>query len=342
MSVVRMAVLAAVALGVGRLLVWGAVAPIAVRPAPPVEVVATGVPRPLQVVLDGRALLVLSPGSDGDSAGEIYRVDLGSDLPVDVSRQPRVRIPFGDSHLASLGSLALDPVGRDLFLGEENGTRIYRLSADGRLAVYAIGLHRLAGGSTLAFDRLGRLLVVDYVNQASPSPQDRGRAAPEPFPGEEYRGPLVFRVALDLSIPLPRHFDHVAPLFPRAWGKGEGTLVPRLISVAAMPGGDVALLSSAGEVLRLASDGRLEFLARLPPGHGQYNRTNMVSAPDGSLYVSGGFHVARVFRVSAGGTVTTVAGNLADPEGIALDPGGHLYVAESSLHRIIRFKPAPM
>jgi sugar lactone lactonase YvrE len=37
--------------------------------------------------------------------------------------------------------------------------------------------------------------------------------------------------------------------------------------------------------------------------------------------------------------VTTVASNLADPEGIALDAEGHLYVAESAFHRIVRLTP---
>ena len=45
-------------------------------PAAGLEVVATGVPRPLQLVLDRRTLVVLGPGARGDSAGEIYRVDL--------------------------------------------------------------------------------------------------------------------------------------------------------------------------------------------------------------------------------------------------------------------------
>src|SRR6266566_585904 len=45
------------------------------------EVVATGVPRPLQLALDRRTLVVLGPGARGDSAGEIYRVDLEARCP---------------------------------------------------------------------------------------------------------------------------------------------------------------------------------------------------------------------------------------------------------------------
>ena len=322
------------------LLVGLAATPLDGRPTTGVEVVATGVPRPLQLVVDGRTLVILSPGALGDSAGEIYRVDLGGELPADLSRQPRVRLPFADARLATVGSLALDPASGQLFLGEENGSRIYRLSSDEWLTVYATGLRRLPGGSTLAFDGLNRLLIIDYVDPALSPGEDRGPPGLEQLRDEDYRGPLVFRLTLEADIPLPRRLDRLAPLFPRAWGgKQGGALLPRLISLAALPAGDIVFLSSTGELFRLTAGGAFSSFARLPPGQGQYNRTNMAPASDGSVFVSGGFQVARIFRVSADGTVTTVASNLADPEGIALDARGYLYVAESSFHRIVRLKP---
>jgi sugar lactone lactonase YvrE len=64
----------------------------------------------------------------------------------------------------------------------------------------------------------------------------------------------------------------------------------------------------------------------------------MVAAPDGTIFVSGGFHVGSVFSVSPSGVVTTLASRLADPQGIALDGRGNLYVAESSFHRIVRLR----
>ncbi len=332
----RFAVKGVGAFACAALLLWiGAPRPI--HPSPSVDAVATGVARPLQLVVDGRALVVLSPCSQGDCAGEIYRIDLDGELPVDLSRQPRVRIPFIDSRVATLGSLALHPVTRELFLGEENGTRVYHLAGTGQVALYATGLHRLAGGSTLAFDRLGRLVIVDYVDLALSEDEERAPPGLEQFRDEDYRGPLVFRLTPDPEIPLPRRLDRLAPLFPRAWGgKTGGALLPRLISVAPLASGDLIFLTSMGELYRLIDAGGFAPFSRLLPG--QYNRTNMVAAPDGSVFVSGGFHVGEVFRVSPGGTVTVLARNLADPEGIALDPRGNLYVAESALHRIVRLR----
>jgi NHL repeat len=322
-------------------LILGAATPGPGQPEVVPEIVATGVPRPLQLAIDDGTLVVLSPGWRGDSAGEIFRVDLEAPLPRDLGRQPRTRVPFPDTRTSTFGSLAIHPSSRDVFLGEENGTRLYRLSGSELLTLYASGLRRLPGGSAVAFDRLGRLLVVDYVDQTLSPGEERAPPGLEALREEDYRGPLVFRLVLDPDIPLPRRLDRVAPLFPRAWGGAKGgAMLPRLISVAATTEGDVALLSSSGQVFRLSSDGALRSVARLPLGFGQYNRTNMVGAPDGGVFVSGGFHIGRIFYVSPEGVVTTVASGLADPEGIALDRTGQLYVAESSFHRVVRFRPS--
>ena len=311
--------------------------------APPVhaqsarDVLATGVPRPLQLAVDGRVLLVLSPGARGDSAGEIYRVPLDGTAPLDLAGQPRTRIPFAREGGTTLGSMALDPETDALFLGEENGKRLWRLGADGRLVLYATGLRRLQGGSTLGFDHQGRLLVVDYADPYVSESEERATPGLEQLREEDYRGPLVLRLELDPNFPLPRRVGNLAPLWPRAWaGRVGGGLLPHLISVAPLPRNELLLLVSTGEIHRLSSDGAFTLFARLP--RGQYNRTNMVAAPDGTAYVSGGFHSGQIFRVTPDGAVTAIASDLADPAGIALDARGTLYVAESALHRILRIR----
>jgi sugar lactone lactonase YvrE len=77
-------------------------------------------------------------------------------------------------------------------------------------------------------------------------------------------------------------------------------------------------------------------VTRLPSGH--FNRTSMAVGPDGSVYVSSGFHIREVYRVSPTGAVTSIASGLGDPQGIAVDPTGALYIAETALHRIIRLR----
>lgn len=310
-------------------------APRAASPLAAVEVVAVGVPRPLQLAIDGRSLLVLGPGALGDSAGELYRVDLDAPRPVDLSRQPRVRIPYPAANPTTLGSLAVHRASRAVFLGEENGRRIYRLTSDEQLGLYATGLRRLLGGSTLVVDAAGRLVVVDYADPLLQRDDEAELPGLEHFRDEDYRGPLIFRLETAADVALPRRVSRLAPLFPRGWGgRAGGGLLPRLVSAADVGGGELALLASSGDLYRLGADGALAPLARLPLG--QYQRTNMAAAPDGALYVSGGFWVASVYRVTGDGTVSTIATRLADPQGIAIDANGDIYLAESALHRIVR------
>ena len=306
-----------------------------------VEVVVTGIPRPIQLARDPEGMLVvLGHGWRGDAAAELYRIDVRGRLPVDAARAPRVVIPFAsEPRKTALGSLAVDPRSGDLFLGEENGNRIYRLGSDQHLRPVAVGLNHLLGGSAMALDHLGRLVFVDYV-----SPETHQRAE-TPLPPslswlteEGYRGPVVFRVDVHEDQPLPRRADLLAPILPRSETISMGREpLWRLIGVTPV-GDDLVLLSAVGEVFRLGSDGELRLLARLPAGH--YHRTNLAIGPDGSVFVCGGFQIRQIFRISPAGEVTTVASELGDPGGIVIDDTGALYVAETALHRIIRIIPA--
>ena len=142
---------ARLALGVVAVILLGSTLPARGADVPAgfrAEVVVTDIPRPLQLALDDRgALVVLSQGWRGDAAAEIYRVDLRSSIPADAARASRVVIPFPDEpRKTTLGSLAVESGTGDLFLGEENGNRIYRLGAGSRLQPMVIGLNHLLGG----------------------------------------------------------------------------------------------------------------------------------------------------------------------------------------------------
>src|SRR2546428_10786536 len=102
--------------------------------------------------------------------------------------------------------------------------------------------------------------------------------------------------------------------------------------------GELTLLNSIGEVFVLSADGVLRRLTRLPSGH--FHRTSTAAAPDGSVFVSSGFHIRELYRVSPAGVVTSIARDLRYPQVLVLDRPGALYVAETALHRIIRIVPA--
>lgn len=314
-----------------------------VAPGLRIDVVVTGIPRPIQLALDSRGrLVVLSSGWFGDAAGEIYRLDLRAPLPIDAARVPRVVIPFADQvRKAVLGSLAIDPRTGSLFLGEENGNRIYRLGDEPRLQPIAVGLNHLLGGTALTFDGRGNLVFIDY----SSSEANLRSEAPLPpslswLVDEGYRGPLVFRIDPAEDRPLPRRADLLAPIFPRKQVAHPGREpLWRLIGVTATPGDDLVFLSSVGEVLRLGADGELHLIVRLPAGH--YHRTNLTTGPDGSIFVCAGYQIRQIFRISPAGRVSVVASDLGDPGGIVLDASGALYVPEGAVHRIIRIAPDP-
>jgi hypothetical protein len=315
-------------------------ADFAVDPHTVAEVVVTGIPRPLQIAFGPEgSLLVLSQGPLGDAATEIVTVVVDDPRPADGAGLPRAVIPFADeARKTVLGSLAVNPRTGEVALGEENGNRIYRLHG-GQLLPLVSGLNHLVGGSAMAFDADGRLVIVDFV---SPETQLRAESRPPPalewLAGEGYQGPLVFRLDLGEDRPLPRRADLATPFFPGGGARAEPLPSPRFVSVAASPGGDLVLLDSLGQVTRLTADGQLHLLANLGSGH--YHRTNMAVGADGTVVVSTGFHIRRLLKISPGGHVATIAWDLGDPNGLAIDRAGAIYLAETAHHRILRFRTA--
>src|SRR5262245_27805533 len=242
----------------GALLLAASAAPRATTAEPQladglkIEVVVTAVPRPAQLAFTSAGrLVVLSHGWRGDSAAEIFWLDPAGALPVDAARMSRLVIPFADGpRKTALGSLAVHPKTGDLFLGEENGNRIYRLGADKQVTPVIVGLNHLLGGSSFAIDGAGQLAVLDYASFES---QLRSEAPPPAslawLATEDYQGPLVFRIDPDAGVPLPRRLELVAPIFPRPpVRKVVGEPLNKFIAVVARGAGELTLLSSIGEV----------------------------------------------------------------------------------------------
>jgi len=148
---------------------------------------------------------------------------------------------------------------------------------------------------------------------------------------------MLLLVPLGDGAALPRRLDLVPPFFPRWWISPPGEPLTRFMAVVARSDGTLLLLDSLGQVFRLTDAGDLHAVTRLPAGH--YQRTSLAVARDGTLFLSTGFHVRRLFRVSPGGVVTTIASDLGDPGGVAVDNEGRIYVAETALHRVIRIRP---
>ena len=94
--------------------------------------------------------------------------------------------------------------------------------------------------------------------------------------------------------------------------------------LATGPEGDVDVFHVSSEPLMLASGA---FLACAP-----------TVSLDTKWGGARGFFSGAVFRVTPDGTVTTIASGLVDPEGIALDARGVLYIAESGQHRILKLR----
>jgi len=65
----------------------------------------------------------------------------------------------------------------------------------------------------------------------------------------------------------------------------------------------------------------------------------MAIAPDGSVVVSTGFQIRRLVSISPEGVTTTIAWDLGDPNGLAIDAAGVIYVAETAHHRVLRLTP---
>src|SRR5262249_45219558 len=91
--------------------------------------------------------------------------------------------------------------------------------------------------------------------------------------------------------------------------------------------------------VRQAAHGRRPASSPGPPGPRPLPPHEYGHRPDGSVVVSTGFQIRRLVSISPEGVATTIAWDLGDPNGLAIDAAGVIYVAETAHHRVLRLTP---
>lgn len=297
------------------------------------ELVGVGFRLPQDVALDPPDGLWLLTQVDptGSGASALVRIPLSGLLPVEAKTLRPVSIPFSpDPARFRMGSLARHPTTGDLYVAERLGRHIYRVPPGGSPVLYARGLNQAAFWA-LAFDGEGRLVVLDFAGRSVVA--DMARAGEREWfgEGERYEGPVLYRLAVDDPLPLPRNLEYAKPVFPAAALRRTGAMLPRYRSVRPLPGGDLLLVGPAGELHRLRHDGAIASLGSVSGAH-------MVAlGPEGELYALDHFG-GRIVRVDPDGTARPFVEGLTRPMALVTLPDGSLVVAEDS-GQVLRLRP---
>jgi len=132
--------------------------------------------------------------------------------------------------------------------------------------------------------------------------------------------------------------------------------------VALAPDGALYIADRNHSIRRVASDGTITTVAGTgddgfsgdggPATEAElWGTLDVAVGPDGDLYIADTFH-HRIRRVASDGTISTVAGTgdtgfsgdggpgnkarLSYPQGVTVGPEGHIYIADTSNHRVRR------
>jgi hypothetical protein len=298
------------------------------------EVVAVGFPLPQDLAVESAGAVWLLGQADraGGGAGTLVRIPLDAPGPLQAASLPAISIPFADhASRFRVGSLARHPATGLLFVAEQSGHHVFRVTPEGDVVLYARGLDVLAAAKALAVDVDGRLVVLDFAGRAMVA--DPGTTALRELFGDadRYVGPVLHRLRVDEARPLPRNLAHVTPFFPPRALRQRGAALPRYPSLVALATGDLALSGPAGEIDRLRPDGTLVPIARVPAAR------VLAAGPDGELYAVDSLG-GRIFRVGPDGTVEPFVEGLVRPAALAVLPDGSLVVAQDTM-RVVRLRP---
>jgi sugar lactone lactonase YvrE len=120
------------------------------------------------------------------------------------------------------------------------------------------------------------------------------------------------------------------------WIEGMGIAT----GIAFDPAGNLYVGDRSGTIFKIGPNREIFVFATLEPSVAAYH---LAFSPAGELYVTGPTTSSfdRVYRISAGGEVTTFYRGLGRPQGMAFDKQGNLYVASSLAGRrgIARISP---
>ncbi len=233
-------------------------------------------------------------------------VSAAAATPSPLAHAPRFRQAFGQQTLAGPGGVAVDPAG-DIWVADTGHDRIAEFSPSGRLvATFGQNLDQPEG---IATDAAGHVWVTDTghdrVVEFSPS----GRMMAVFGAAGSGRGQLDQPVALA-----------VTP-FGDVWVADQGNSRVEEFSASGRYRTSFAMLTPAG--LGLDTHGDVWVSS---PGYDPGNSVREFS-PTG--------HQLRLF-----GTTQAGYGDLGDPGGIAVGPGGRIYVAQPDYGLVSVFSPA--
>jgi sugar lactone lactonase YvrE len=275
--------------------------------------------------------------------------------------------PATEAELDAPSAVAVGPTG-DLFVADSRSNRVRRIAADGTITTVAgNGTEGFRGDggpaveaeldfpTGLALDRAGNLYIADTNNH-----RVRKVAADRTITTVAGSGPTGYlqgglagdggpATAARLARPFGLAMDSVGGLYI---ADGFNNRIRRVT-----PGGTITTVAGSGPTGYLqgglAGDGGPATTARL-----NFPRAVVLDAA-GNLYVADALN-HRVRRVGPNGIIHTIAGSgptgylrgsfggdggppsgarLAFPAGLALDPGGRLYIADGENHRIRALTP---
>src|SRR5437867_2281477 len=250
--------------------------------------------------------------------------------------------PATDAQLGVPVGVALDPAG-NLYIADHDNARIRKVTSGGTISTYAgsgsRGLSGDGGPATaaqlysphgVALDTAGNLYIADSnrIRKVTPGGTISTYAGTGTGPFSGDGGPAT---AAQLNVPVGVAVDPAGNLYIADSGSS------RIRKVS--PGGTISTYAGGG-------GGTPGFLGDGGPATAAYlnNPVGVTLDPAGNLYIAD-LGNARVRKVTPGGTISTYAGSgsfgfsgdggpataaqLNGPWGVAVDPAGILYIAES-------------